>query len=95
MRSAGLRAIEAAKADGRWVGAYAPQSRATIPPDLQRALDAEPSARAFFTALDGHNRYAILYRVQDAKKPETRASRIAKFVTMLANGETIHPKARR
>jgi uncharacterized protein YdeI (YjbR/CyaY-like superfamily) len=94
MRPAGLAAIEGAKADGRWKGAYAPQSRASVPEDLRRALDAEPRARAFFDALDGHNRYAILYRVQDAKKLETREKRIATFVRMLANGEMLHPKQR-
>jgi uncharacterized protein YdeI (YjbR/CyaY-like superfamily) len=95
MRPGGLAAVEGAKADGRWRGAYAPQSRASVPPDLRRALDAEPSARSFFDALDSHNRYAVLYRVQDAKKPETRAKRIAEFVRMLANGETLYPPSKR
>jgi uncharacterized protein YdeI (YjbR/CyaY-like superfamily) len=95
MRPAGLRAIESAKADGRWARAYASQSRASVPPDLQRALDAEPAALASFDGLDGRNRYAILYRVHDAKKPETRARRIADFVRMLAHGETLHPRSRR
>jgi uncharacterized protein YdeI (YjbR/CyaY-like superfamily) len=87
---AGLAEIEAAKADGRWDSAYAPASAAEEPEDLKAALDAEPAARAFFDALTGANRYAILYRVQTAKKPETRAARIAKFVGMCARGETIH-----
>lgn len=87
---AGLAEIEAAKADGRWDTAYAPASTAAEPEDLTAALDAVPAARAFFDTLTGANRYAILYRVQTAKKPETRAARIAKFVGMCARGETIH-----
>jgi uncharacterized protein YdeI (YjbR/CyaY-like superfamily) len=87
---AGLAEIEAAKADGRWDSAYAPASAAEEPEDLKAALDAEPAARAFFDTLTGANRYAILYRVQTAKKPETRAARIAKFVGMCARGETVH-----
>jgi uncharacterized protein YdeI (YjbR/CyaY-like superfamily) len=90
MRPAGLAAIEAARADGRWDAAYAPQSRAGVPPDLQAALDASPAAAAFFATLRGANRYAILYRIGAAKKPETRAARIAKFVAMLERGETVH-----
>lgn len=92
MRPAGLAAVESAKSDGRWERAYASQRRATVPADLQRALDAEPDALAFFGTLDSHNRYAILYRVHDAKKPETRAKRIADFVQMLARRETLHPR---
>lgn len=87
---AGLAEIEAAKTDGRWETAYAPASTAGEPEDLKAALDAEPAARAFFDTLTGANRYAILYRVQTAKKPETRAARIAKFVAMCARGETVH-----
>ena len=87
---AGLAEIDAAKADGRWDAAYAPQGSATVPDDLAAALDAEPKARAFFDTLTGANRYAILYRVHEAKKPETRAARIAKFVAMCARGETLH-----
>jgi uncharacterized protein YdeI (YjbR/CyaY-like superfamily) len=87
---AGLAEIEAAKADGRWEAAYAPASTAEEPGDLKTALDAVPAARAFFDTLTGANRYAILYRVQTAKKPETRAARIAKFVAMCARGETVH-----
>jgi uncharacterized protein YdeI (YjbR/CyaY-like superfamily) len=87
---AGLAEIAAAKADGRWDSAYAPASAAEEPEDLKAALDAEPAARAFFDALTGANRYAILYRVQTAKKPETRAARIEKFVGMCARGETVH-----
>jgi uncharacterized protein YdeI (YjbR/CyaY-like superfamily) len=66
-----------------------------VPDDLQRALDADDDARAFFATLDSANRYAILYRVHEAKKPETRARRIEKFVAMLAAGETLHPRPRR
>jgi len=87
---AGLAEIDAAKADGRWEAAYAPASTAAEPDDLKAALDADPGARAFFDTLTGANRYAILYRVQTAKKPETRAARIAKFVGMCGRGETIH-----
>jgi uncharacterized protein YdeI (YjbR/CyaY-like superfamily) len=90
MRPAGLAQVEAARADGRWVAAYEGQSSATVPPDLQAALDANPQAAAFFATLRGANRYAILYRVQDAKRPETRTRRIDRFVAMLARGETLH-----
>jgi len=91
MRPAGLAQIERAKADGRWDAAYDGQRRAAVPDDLQKALDANPAARAFFAALDSANRYAILYRIHDAKKPETRARRIEKLVAMLADGKKIHP----
>lgn len=90
MQPAGLAEVEAAKADGRWDAAYAPASTAQVPPDLQAALDASPQAAAFFAALKGANRYAILYRVGTAKKSETRAKRIADFVAMLERGETVH-----
>ena len=90
MRPAGLAEVEAAKADGRWAAAYEAQSAASVPDDLQAALDANPQAAAFFATLTGANRYAVLYRVQDAKRPETRARRIATFVEMLARGETLH-----
>jgi uncharacterized protein YdeI (YjbR/CyaY-like superfamily) len=90
MRPQGLAEIEAAKADGRWDAAYAPQSEAQVPADLQAALDANPKAAAFFATLKGANRYAILYRIGEAKKPETRVARIAKFVGMLERGETLH-----
>ncbi|HCT78761.1 MAG TPA: hypothetical protein DGT23_19810 [Micromonosporaceae bacterium] len=91
MRPAGLRQVELAKADGRWDAAYASPANATVPEDLQQALDANPDAAAFFATLDGRNRYAILHRTHDAKKPENRARRIDKFVTMLANKEKIYP----
>ena len=91
MQPAGMKEIDQAKLDGRWKAAYAPQSTAEVPADLQRVLDRNPAARRHFDRLDRVNRYAILYRVHDAKKPETREQRIEKFVTMLARGETIHP----
>ena len=91
MRPAGMKAIEQAKDAGRWEAAYASQSKATIPEDLQSALDGSSRAKHHFDQLDSRNRYAILYRVQDAKKPETRSQRIEKYVAMLARGETIYP----
>ena len=91
MRPAGLAEVERAKADGRWDAAYEGQKRSTVPDDLQRELDARPKAKAAFAALNSQNRYAILYRLQDAKKPETRERRLAKFVTMLEAGEKIYP----
>jgi uncharacterized protein YdeI (YjbR/CyaY-like superfamily) len=91
MEPPGLREVERAKADGRWEAAYDAPSGATVPEDLQRELDANARAAAFFATLDGRNRYAILYRIQTAKKPETRARRIATFVAMLAEGRTLYP----
>jgi uncharacterized protein YdeI (YjbR/CyaY-like superfamily) len=91
MHAAGLAEVERAKADGRWAAAYEGQKRATVPEDLRRELDARPQAKAFFDGLSSQNRYAILYRLNDAKRPETRARRLAKFVAMLEAGETIHP----
>lgn len=91
MKPAGQAEVEKAKADGRWDVAYAPQSRMEIPDDLQAALDAEPKARAFFATLKGPNRYAVLYRIHDARTEKTRLARIDKFVGMLARGEVIHP----
>jgi uncharacterized protein YdeI (YjbR/CyaY-like superfamily) len=90
VRAAGLAAIEAARQDGSWDLAYAPASTADVPSDLQAALDVHPEAAAFFATLTGANRYAILYRIGAAKRPETRSRRIADFVAMLARGETIH-----
>jgi uncharacterized protein YdeI (YjbR/CyaY-like superfamily) len=92
MHPAGLAAVAAAKADGRWDRAYDSPGKATVPDDLQAALDAHPKARAFFATLSGANRYAILYRIQTAIKPETRARRIAEFVAMLERRETLHPQ---
>jgi uncharacterized protein YdeI (YjbR/CyaY-like superfamily) len=91
MRPGGLREVERAQADGRWDAAYEPQSAITVPDDLQRELDANPDAQAFFNTLDSRNRYAILYRLQTAKKAETRAARLQKFVAMLAQGQKIYP----
>jgi uncharacterized protein YdeI (YjbR/CyaY-like superfamily) len=90
MRPAGLAEVEAAKADGRWDAAYAGQRAATVPDDLSRELDRSPAAREFFDSLDAANRYAILYRLQEAKKPETRERRLRKFIAMLERGEKIH-----
>jgi uncharacterized protein YdeI (YjbR/CyaY-like superfamily) len=90
MRPAGLAEVEAAKADGRWEAAYAGQGTAEVPEDLQRELDASPAAREFFQGLDGANRYAVIYRLNEAKKPETRERRLRKFVAMLERGEKIH-----
>jgi uncharacterized protein YdeI (YjbR/CyaY-like superfamily) len=89
MRAAGIAAVEAAKADGRWDAAYDSQRNATVPDDFQAELDRSPAARGFFATLDGANRYAILFRIQTAK-PEARAGRIAKLVAMLERGEKIH-----
>jgi uncharacterized protein YdeI (YjbR/CyaY-like superfamily) len=91
MEPAGLAEVERAQADGRWEAAYDAQSKASVPEDLQRELDANPDAAAFFATLESYNRYAILYRIQDAKRPETRAKRIEKFVGMLKRGEKVHP----
>ena len=91
MQPAGLAEIERAKADGRWARAYEPSSTAEIPPDLRLALDGSPEAAAFFETLSARNRYAILYRLQDAKRPETRARRLREFVAMLEEGRTPYP----
>jgi uncharacterized protein YdeI (YjbR/CyaY-like superfamily) len=90
MRPAGAAEVAAAKADGRWEAAYAGARTIEVPDDLQAALDANPAAAAAFKDLDGANRYAILYRLHDAKRPETRARRLAKFLTMLERGEKLH-----
>ena len=91
MKPAGLQAIERAKKTGRWQQAYDSPSRAVVSPDLAMALDANPRAKAFFESLDGANRYAVLFRIQTVKKPETRAKKIRQFVEMLARHEKIHP----
>jgi uncharacterized protein YdeI (YjbR/CyaY-like superfamily) len=90
MRPAGLAEVEAAKADGRWDAAYAGQQAATVPDDLREGLDRNEAAAEFFAKLDGANRYAILDRLQEAKKPETREKRLRKFIGMLERGEKIH-----
>jgi uncharacterized protein YdeI (YjbR/CyaY-like superfamily) len=90
MRPAGQAEVEAARADGRWENAYEGQRTAKVPADLRRELDANPAAREFFAGLDSANRYAIVYRLNDAKKAETRERRLHKFVAMLERGEKIH-----
>lgn len=90
MKAAGLREVELAKQDGRWEAAYASQSKITIPEDFQTELNKHPEAKEFFATLDSANRYAILYRLQTAKKPETRLRRMQKFITMLNERRTIH-----
>ena len=91
MRPAGLNEIERAQKDGRWNAAYAPQSTAQVPDDLRTALAKNQKAKSFFETLDSTNRYAILHRIHDAKKPETRMARIEKYVTMLIERKTIYP----
>ena len=88
---AGHEAIEQAKSNGRWESAYDSPSRATVPDDFQASLNASPGANAFFTNLDRANRYAILFRIQTAKKTETRARNVQKFINMLERHEKIHP----
>jgi uncharacterized protein YdeI (YjbR/CyaY-like superfamily) len=91
MKPAGLEEIERAKLDGRWDAAYDSPSKATVPSDFQSALDANARAKAFFATLDSRNRYAVLFRIQTAKKAETRAKRISQFVLMLERHEKVHP----
>ena len=90
MEPAGRREVEAARADGRWAAAYDSPRHAEVPDDLQRELDRDPAAAAFFATLSSQNRYAILYRLQEAKRLQTRARRLATFVGMLRRGETLH-----
>ena len=89
MRPRGVAEVERAKADGRWDAAYDGSATATVPDDFAAALEAA-GQRAAFDAQSSQNRYAMLHRIQTAKRPETRARRIAKFAEMLANGERIH-----
>lgn len=91
MKPAGLREVERAREDGRWDAAYEPQRTAGMPEDLAAALQATPRAGAFFAELDSRNRYAVLFRLQTAKKSETRARRLAQFVDMLARQEKFYP----
>lgn len=91
MQQAGLRQVELAQADGRWEAAYESQSKITIPDDFQRELDNNPKAQEFFTTLNSVNRYAILFRIQTAKKPENRSARISTFIEMLANNQKLYP----
>ena len=92
MRPPGLAEVERAKADGRWAAAYDSPSKIQPTTELLAALEASPKAKALFEELDSQNRYAILYRVHDAKRPETRTRRIEKFVEMLSRGETPYPR---
>jgi uncharacterized protein YdeI (YjbR/CyaY-like superfamily) len=94
MLPSGLAEVERAKVDGRWDAAYRGQASAEVPADLAAALAANPAAAAMFDTLNGTNRYAVLFRVETAKKPDTRARRIEQLVEMLARGETIHPQRR-
>ncbi len=91
MQPAGMAAIERAKQDGRWDAAYDSPSTATVPSDFQAELDRNPTAHAFFATLDSRNRYAMLFRIQTAKKPETRAKRIQQFIRMLEQHEKLYP----
>lgn len=91
MQPAGLAAIERARANGRWDAAYDSPRTAAPPEDFQKALDETPAAKTFFETLNSQNRYAILYRIQTAKKAETRQKRITQFIQMLENQETIYP----
>ena len=91
MKPAGLAAVERAKETGRWGAAYEGQKKATVPEDLQAALDKNPIASAFFATLDSKNRYAVLFRIHTANKAETRSRRIEKFVGMLAKQQKLHP----
>jgi uncharacterized protein YdeI (YjbR/CyaY-like superfamily) len=95
MHAAGVAAVDGAKADGRWDSAYAGQAAIEVPPDLELALAAEPRALAMFEILTSQNRYAVLYRIETAKRVETRARRIEQFVAMLARGESVHPQRRK
>lgn len=95
MQPAGLAEIERARKDGRWDAAYDPPSQAKVSADLQAALDALPGAAEFFATVSAQNRYAVLFRVQGTKKPETRARRIAQFAQMLARGETVYPQGKK
>lgn len=91
VRAAGLQEIERAKKDGRWDAAYSSASTSTVPEDLEKALNANRKAKEFFATLNSQNRYAVLFRIQAVKRPETRAKKIAQFVEMLAKGEKLHP----
>ena len=90
MQPAGLKEVELARQDGRWEAAYESQSTITVPEDFQQQLDQNPRAQAFFATLNSVNRYAFLYRIQDAKKPETRARRIEQYIAMLNEGKKIY-----
>jgi uncharacterized protein YdeI (YjbR/CyaY-like superfamily) len=89
MRPAGLREVERAKTDGRWDAAYDSPTTASVPDDFRQALEAKPAALEFFESLGKTKRYSFLYRVREAKRPETRAKRIAEYVELLAEGKTL------
>ena len=91
MDAAGIREVERAKQDGRWDAAYDSQSGATIPADFQAVLDETPTAKAFFATLDSRNRYAVLFRIQTARKAETRAKRVKQFTEMLSQHKKPYP----
>ncbi len=95
MHAAGLAAVAAAQADGRWEAAYAGPATIAVPDDLAAALAAEPRARAMFEILTSQNRYSVLLRIDSAKRADTRARRIEQFVAMLARGETVYPQRRK
>jgi uncharacterized protein YdeI (YjbR/CyaY-like superfamily) len=90
MMSAGQAQVDAAQTDGRWAAAYEPQARATVPPDLQRALDADPAAKRFFATLTGARRYVFLYRLHNVKTVTARARRIASYIALLREGRTLN-----
>jgi uncharacterized protein YdeI (YjbR/CyaY-like superfamily) len=92
MHASGIAEMDRAKADGRWEAAYAGPASIEVPPELTKALAANPKAKAKFATLNSQNRYAILYRIATAKRPDTRARRIEHFVAMLERGETIYPQ---
>ena len=91
MKLAGLSAIELAKQDGRWDAAYESQKNISVPDDFQAALDKNAKAKAFFTTLNSVNRYAILFRIHNVKRAETRTRRIQQFMEMLERGEKLYP----
>ncbi|MEP6852876.1 MAG: YdeI/OmpD-associated family protein [bacterium] len=95
MHPAGERQVSAAQADGRWVAAYAGSATAEVPPDLAAAVAAEPQAQAMFDVLTAQNRYALIYRLGNIRRADTRARRVSEYVAMLARGETIHPQKKR
>jgi uncharacterized protein YdeI (YjbR/CyaY-like superfamily) len=91
MQPAGIAEVERAQADGRWDAAYDSPRNMQLPPELEQAFARNATARQFFETLDSRNRYAVLFRIDDAKRPETRQRRVEKFVDMLTRGETIYP----
>jgi uncharacterized protein YdeI (YjbR/CyaY-like superfamily) len=95
MHPAGIAEVERAKADGRWEAAYGGSSEIEVPSELAAALAANPKAKAMFEQLNSQNRYAVLYRLTTAKRADTRARRLERFVAMLERGETIYPQRRR